>query len=113
MWNILVGLGSKILWGYQERKQKEQDARAAWEAAAGRSMENGWKDEYVTVIITLPILQSFVGNLWFAFSGDSAILEAQSSFLTDMGALMDTTYGSLVWTVTLAAVGIKGLKSFK
>lgn len=113
MWPIVMGVFNKVVDGYQQRKAREQEAKAAWESAAGRSMENGWKDEYVTVIITLPILQSFVGNLWYAFTGNSKILEAQRTFLADMGELMKTDYGELMLIVVLAAVGIKGIKSLR
>ena len=113
MINAIIGLATSFIKGRQEQKAKEHEARTAWETAVGRSMDNGWKDEYVTVIITLPILQSFVGNLWFALTGNSQILEAQSAFLADMSKLMDSEYGVLVWTVSLAAVGTKGLKTLK
>lgn len=113
MWQLLTGLVSKVIGGYQERRLTEAKARQAWEQAAGRSMENGWKDEYVTVIITLPILQSFVGNLWFAFTGKSEILAAQDAFLAQMGQMMETPYGELMFVVVLAAVGIKGIKSLR
>lgn len=96
----------------QERKAKQQEANAAWEAAMGRSMENGWKDEYVTVIITLPLVQIFVGNLasiWFPEKGQ-AILNANSASLQQIGDLMATDYGQVMMIVVLAAVGIKMMK---
>jgi hypothetical protein len=113
MWSAVAGIFGKVITGYQNRKAKESEAKAAWEQAAGRSMDNGWKDEYITVVITLPILQSFVGNLVYAFTGNSSILQAQTQFLTDMGALMATPYGDVMMVVVLAAVGIKGLKALR
>jgi hypothetical protein len=97
----------------QDRKAKEQEANAAWEASMGRSMENGWKDEYVTVMVTLPLLQIFIGNLlsiWFPEKGQ-AILAANQASLTQIGTLMDTAYGQVMMVVVLAAVGIKGAKA--
>lgn len=119
MWNLLIGplvnLAKGAITKRQERKQTIANANAAWEAAAGRSMENGWKDEYVTVIITLPLIQIFSGNLlsvWFPEKG-SAILAANSASLTQIGNLMETPYGTVMMAVVLAAVGIKGLKALK
>ena len=113
MWSAILGLGGKIVQGYQNRKAKEAEARQAWEASMGRSMENGWKDEYVTVIVTFPLWQLFIGNLLFAYTGDERILLANEKSLQDIGALMDTPYGQLMMVVVLAAVGIKGLKVLK
>lgn len=119
MWNLLIGpileIGKNALKSRSERKAKEQDANAAWEAAMGRSMENGWKDEYVTVMVTLPLLQIFLGNLasvWFPEKG-TAILAANTASLNQIGSLMDTPYGQIMMVVVLAAVGIKGLKVLK
>lgn len=111
MWSIIAGLAGKVVTGYQNRKAKEAEAKAAWETAAGRSMDNGWKDEYVTVVITLPLLQSFIGNLVFAITGKSQILDAQALFMADLGAMMETPYGDLMLVVVLAAVGIKTVKT--
>ena len=113
MWNAILALGGKIVGGYQNRKAKEAEAKAAWESAMGRSMENGWKDEYVTVIVTLPLVQIFIGNLmsvWFPEKG-AAILAANNASLQQVGGLMETPYGQVMMVVVLAAVGIKGLKS--
>lgn len=97
----------------QEAKAKEAEARSAWETAMGRSMENGWKDEFVTVVICFPLIQIFIGNLFYAFTGKSMILDAQKASMEQIGVLMGTPYGELMMVVVLAAVGIKGLKVLK
>lgn len=111
----VVGMVSGALERRHERKQSEAKATHAWEAATGRSMENGWKDEYVTVVITFPLWQIFIGNLVAAFAPEKgkAILAANSSSLDQIGALMNTPYGDVMMVVVLAAVGIKGLKALK
>jgi len=115
MWGLVTGLISKVVGGYQERKAKEADAKQAWETAMGRSMEHSWKDEYVTIVITFPLWQIFIGNLVYAFSehGDERLLLANQKSLEDIGALMGTPYGDVMMIVVLAAVGIKGLKALR
>jgi len=111
----LVGLATTFMKGRQETKKATAKATAAWEQATGRSMENGWKDEYVTVVITFPLWQIFIGNLiaiWEPTKG-AAILAANEKSLNQIGALMDTSYGQVMMVVVLAAVGIKTLKTFK
>jgi len=95
---------------FQLRKQKSQDARVAWETVAGESMKGSWKDEYVTIVVTFPILQMFVGNLMFALTGNTEIMRASDASFEQLGLMMGTPYGDLMMTVVLAAVGIKLLK---
>lgn len=113
MWGAVISAFSGFMGKRQERIGKESEARAAWETAVGRSMENGWKDEYVTVVVTFPLWQIFIGNLLHAFTGSDSILAANDASMLQIGALMDTPYGELMMVVVLAAVGIKGLKVLK
>jgi len=111
----LISLAGGWLKGRQEIKKADQAATAAWEQSTGRSMENGWKDEYVTVVITIPLLNIFIGNLmsvWNPVKG-KALLAANSSAMVQIGELMTTPYGQLMMVVVLAAVGIKTVKAFK
>ena len=117
MWNLLIGpllnMGKDALKSRSARKAKEQEANQQWEASMGRSMENGWKDEYVTVVVTFPLWQIFIGNLWYAFSGDDAVLKANAASMKQIGELIGTPYGDVMMLVVLAAVGIKGLKALR
>ena len=113
MWNLILGLAGNFMKGRRESKAKAADAKVAWETSMGRSMENGWKDEYVTVVVTFPLWQLFIGNLLYAFTGNDAILAANNASLIQIGQLMSTEYGQLMMVVVLAAVGIKGLKVLK
>lgn len=113
MYAMIAGLVGKVVSSWQERKAKEVEAKAAWESAAGRSMENGWKDEYITVVVTFPLWQIFIGNILAAWTGNSAIIEASDASLESIGVLLQTPYGELMTIVVLAAVGIKGIKSLR
>ena len=106
----VMGFGSGILGKYQDRKSATATANAAWETATGRSMIDSWKDEYVTIVVTFPLWQIFVGNLLYAFNGNELILIANEQSLAQVGDLMATPYGSLMMAVVLAAVGLKTVK---
>ena len=41
---------------------------AEWESIAVKSTNDSWKDEYVTIIITLPIIGVIIGAVWNAFT---------------------------------------------
>ncbi len=109
----IVNAVSSFVGKRQDNKAAEKAATANWETAMGRSMENGWKDEYVTVVVTFPLWQIFIGYLYAAFTGEQAIIIAQAASMKQIGILMGTPYGDLLLVVVLAAVGIKTAKLFK
>lgn len=90
----------------------EQVSKAEWEAMGVQAGQNSWKDEYITIVVTVPIPAIFIGNFVAAFSPENGalILAANESSLKQLGALMDTPYGQLVFAVALAAVGLKTVK---
>jgi len=79
---------------------------AEWESLSLSTQSNSWKDEYVTLIITSPILMILVGSVWYVYTGDNGLLDGVTLGLDkikDLGVDM----GFLMKTVVLAAVGIK------
>lgn len=82
-----------------------------WEALSKEAESGTWKDEYVTIIITLPIPAIMIGAVYQAFTGDATLLVGINEgigHLKNLGLDM----GELMYIVVLAAVGIKGVKSF-
>lgn len=115
----IVGLGSKFV----ERKQAKDalKARAAiakldneakrditdaeWEAISAGGLNSTLKDEYVTLIITSPILLIVVGaGLNKPEIMDRGILAINA--LNNAGVPMDLLMGAVV----LAAIGLKAIK---
>ena len=77
-----------------------------WEAIAASKQDSTWKDEYVTIVITSPIVLIIVGSINYAVTGDldllnGAVLALQK--LDDIGLDM----GELMEVVVYAAVGLK------
>lgn len=79
---------------------------AQWEALAVQQTTSSWKDEYVTIVVTSPLLMFLVGGVYSALTGDTRILlgvtagiEAIESTGVELGFLMST--------VVLAAIGLK------
>jgi hypothetical protein len=44
------------------RLQKLEDAEVSWDAEAERQMEMSWKDEYLTILLSLPAILAFFGT---------------------------------------------------
>jgi len=125
MWNLLVGPIVNAVGGFFKGKQdieklkvdgKQKLAqgkelnKAEWEALGVQGGQGSWKDEYITIIVTLPIPFIFVGNMVAAFTGNTKILVANQGAIAELGALMSTPYGQLMMAVCVAAIGIKWTK---
>ena len=77
-----------------------------WEAIAASKQDSTWKDEYVTIVITSPIVLIIIGSINYAITGDldllnGAVLALEK--LEDIGLDM----GELMEVVVYAAVGLK------
>lgn len=87
-------------------EEKIELTDAEWESLSVKANESSWKDEYLTIIITSPIVGLLIGGIWFAFTGDDRLLEGVNKGIT---ALKDTgvDLGDLMYAVVLAGVGLK------
>jgi hypothetical protein len=79
---------------------------AEWEALAVANLNTSWKDEYVTIIITAPIVGILLGGLWTGLTGSKAVLEGMAIGLTSL-ASVGVDMGFLMNAVVLAAIGLK------
>lgn len=103
---------AKLALAKENNDYKLEMTTAEWEAL-GKSAEAGtWKDEYVTLVMTLPFVLLFFGAVVSAFTGDVRYINAATAGIESINSL-DIDYNFLLQTVVLAAIGIKGLRSFK
>ena len=122
-WNPIAAALKPIVGGVTKIFTKKQDVRIAMTRARngeilkdkdwdliGKAAESGsWKDEYVTLIVTFPLLLMYVGVLTdphhTIFEASQIMMRQFNLFDTDGG------YGQLLWVVCLAALSIKAVKS--
>lgn len=94
----------------KQSKQEGQEHIILTDAEGEAMLANGlaasWKDEYVTIVITFPIVLIMLGTLYFAFTHDDRMLQAGVESIkalesagVDMGFLMEA--------VVLAAISLK------
>lgn len=90
----------------QEGQQHIILTDAEGEAMLANGLAASWKDEYVTIVITFPIVLIMLGTLYFAFTQDDRMLKAGVESIkalesagVDMGFLMEA--------VVLAAISLK------
>lgn len=82
---------------------------AQWDLVSKQNETDTWKDEYITLLITSPLVCILLGNIIAVVFGSTALLEANTASLLqlqDMGIDM----GELMLYTVLAALGLKVLK---
>lgn len=83
-----------------------------WEAIAQAKSDSTWKDEYVTLIITAPIVGVLGGSIWNAFTGNSRLLDGTLAGIDGLINLgMD--YGVVMTMVVAAAVSVKAVGTLR
>lgn len=97
---------AKLKQSKQEGQQHIILTDAEGEAMLANGLAASWKDEYVTIVITFPIVLIMLGTLYFAFTQDDRMLQAGVESIkalesagVDMGFLMEA--------VVLAAISLK------
>lgn len=77
-----------------------------WEAQSKANEKDTWKDEYLTIIITSPIVTLLAGGIILAFTDDDSLLEGTK---LGLAALKDTgvDLGELMYLTVLAGLSLK------
>ena len=116
---LAIGAGTHIMKNRQQRKMLESDAAMlhAQKMASGeieyqqvvrQSNDKGWKDEFVLILISLPILLL----IWSVFSDDPMIKEKIDIFFVQFAAL-PMWYQMLFVGVVGSIYGLMGVDIFK
>lgn len=92
-----------------DRIVNSEDKLAEWEAIQAESGNNSWKDEWITLIITLPIPVIFISVMLSVFLEDPMMAEAAKAGVSAIKELVPN-YDELLYIVCLAAIGIKAFK---
>jgi uncharacterized ion transporter superfamily protein YfcC len=88
--------------------QKMANGEVEYQATVRESNDKGWKDEFVLILISLPILLL----IWSVFSDDPSIQEKIDIFF-DKFANLPFWYQSLFIGVVASIYGLKGADIFK
>jgi len=116
---LAVGAGTHIMKNRQKRKMLESDAamlhaekmatgEIEYQKAVRVSNDQGWKDEFVLILISLPILLL----IWSVFSDDPMIKDKIDIFFVQFAAL-PMWYQMLFVGVVGSIYGLNGVDIFK
>ena len=79
---------------------------AEWEAQSVKVNADSWKDEYVTIVVTSPIVLVVVGAVAAAF-GEPRVLEGAKAGAQILTSDLGLDFSALAYAVILAAIGLK------
>ena len=77
------------------RLNKSQDAEIAWDQEVAQQMEHSWKDEYWTILLSLPLMLAFMGD-WgraYAFNGFIALSHVPEWYMYSVGLAIASSFG--------------------
>jgi len=77
-----------------------------WEATVASGLADTWKDEYVTIVITSPIVLIIIGCVYFAFTESRALLDATTLAIDTLNKI-GVPMATLMQAVVDAAIGLK------
>jgi hypothetical protein len=73
-------------------KQLEQDI--SWEALQARNAASSWKDEYLTIVLTLPLIASFIPPLVpYVEAGFKALEQMPVWYRASLGVVIAAAFG--------------------
>lgn len=113
MLQMLIGpameLGKELLQGKAEEKKAVQQRKinaiqndANWESKMAEASANSWKDEYLTIVLTLPLIA--VG--YAVVTGDNSVIDRLNAGFLALERLPEW-YQYLLFLACSAAFGIK------
>ena len=118
MLNLLIGpaleLGKELIKGKAEEKKAIQKAKiskiqndANWEATMADATKSSWKDEWFTVVLSMPL----IGIAWGVAMDDSSIIDRVNKAFEVLSGTPEF-YQQLLIIAVLASFGIKAGSSF-
>lgn len=106
MMGLLVGLGVKLVEAAGGYIHKKEDAKAEWELEAVRASAGSWKDEWLTVVFTLPLVVQIVGSVAYALGYGTRLLEGGRMAIDNLENL-GIPYGAVIVVIVSASFGIR------
>ena len=83
-------------------KMKIATGELDWDLAAMKATENSWKDEWITLLFSIPLILAFCGD-W-----GNQIVQAGFAALSDMPGWYQYSLGGIV----SASIGMRGVSKY-
>ena len=104
---------AKLKINVQKGKHELQMTDADWESISASSMEGSWKDEWMVLVATAPIVTLFIGAAVTIFSPETGtrVLDAGRQMVDILNGIdTSSTYGIVLLAAVSASLGIRLIK---
>ena len=101
--NSLSGLATSIIDGKTqiklteaEIKKKQLTGEIDWDLAAIKATENSWKDEWITLLFSVPLVSSFIPFAWaedLVANGFAALEAMPQWYQISLGGIVSASIG--------------------
>ena len=97
----IIGLGETIIKGKQRIKEAETNAKAkrmesedGWEHMMAQASNNSWKDEYITILFSLPVILAFFPSMVPHVQAGFEVLKTMPEwFQIGWGVIISASFG--------------------
>jgi len=94
------------------KQQGDHEVRLSdkqWELVSKQLEAGSWKDEYITIVVTSPLVCILAGSMYAAFTDDQVVLTGVTIAISQLQTI-GIDLGELMFYTVLAALGIKAIK---
>lgn len=100
---------TKIKKAQIDRLVNAEDKLSEWETIQAENSNDSWKDEYITLIVTLPLATTFIAVFCAVVFNEPELAKAASEGVRAVKELVPN-YEELLYIVCLAALGIRAIR---
>jgi hypothetical protein len=105
MWQLLIGSATELIGGHFKRKSEEKQAQherklevikheANWDNIQATNADNSWKDEYFTILLSIPMILAFIPEAVPVVQEGFRVLEGMPEFYKAfLGAAVAASFG--------------------
>lgn len=100
--------GIKTWFSHRKEVSEAKQERRVTEIKEGVNLQNGWKDEYLTVTFTAPVWMI----LWGSATNNPELVKRTKEAVVAIGSLPEW-YQLILGTIVLGSFGLRGYREWK
>jgi hypothetical protein len=105
MWQLLIGSATELIGGHFKRKSEEKQAQherklevikheANWDNIQATNAGSSWKDEWLTLLFSVPLVMAFVPSaVPYVIEGFNALETMPEWYRVYLGVIMAASFG--------------------
>ena len=102
---VVAPLGGSFIKRFFRSKDLKERTTADWEYEAIKASRGSWKDEYLTIVFSSPIVLQVVGAIVYQFTGDVRLLSS-ADYIYSAFAKVGLDYTQIMLLIIGASFGV-------